>query len=102
MSASVAETHDAAQFRSAFEGAPIGMALVDITPERFGRYLMVNSALCELTGHSREVLEQKTFQEISHPASRLERSAAAWLVCPARRPGRARPSGSVSCPPARW
>ncbi len=61
------DSQDAARFRSAFEDAPIGMALVDIVAGRFGRFMHVNPALCELTGHTRAVLESTSFQEISHP-----------------------------------
>jgi len=51
------------QFRSAFEFAGIGMALVGLD----GRWLRVNQAICEIVGYSAEVLMQKTFQEITHP-----------------------------------
>jgi diguanylate cyclase (GGDEF)-like protein/PAS domain S-box-containing protein len=50
-------------FRSAFEAAPIGMALV--APD--GRFLSVNRALCELLGHPTDVLLSKSFQDITHP-----------------------------------
>jgi PAS domain S-box-containing protein len=52
------------RFSSAFELAPIGMALV--APE--GRWLKVNRAICELVGYAEAELLAHTFQEITHPA----------------------------------
>jgi len=57
----LAEAED--RFRSAFDNAPIGMALV--SPD--GRFIKVNSALCELTGYSETDLLIRTFQAITHP-----------------------------------
>lgn len=51
------------RFRTAFEMAPIGMALVATD----GRWMRVNRALTELVGYSREELLQQTFQDITHP-----------------------------------
>jgi PAS domain S-box-containing protein len=51
------------RFRSAFEGAAIGMALVG--PE--GQFLRVNPALCHIVGYPAEVLAWKRFQDITHP-----------------------------------
>jgi PAS domain S-box-containing protein len=51
------------RFASAFESAPIGMALVGIE----GRWMKVNRALCQLTGYAAEELLAKTFQDITHP-----------------------------------
>jgi diguanylate cyclase (GGDEF)-like protein/PAS domain S-box-containing protein len=51
------------RFRSAFDEAPIGMAIRTIE----GRFLRVNRALCEITGYSREQLEATTYQSITHP-----------------------------------
>lgn len=51
------------RFSSAFEHAPIGMALV--TPD--GCWSKVNRALCDLVGYSREELLARTFQDITHP-----------------------------------
>ena len=51
------------RFRSAFEEAPIGMAMNSID----GRFLKVNKALCEITGYSREQLEATTNRSITHP-----------------------------------
>ena len=51
------------RFRLAFDGAPIGMALV--APD--GRWLQVNAALCDIVGYSSEELLPMTFQDITHP-----------------------------------
>jgi diguanylate cyclase (GGDEF)-like protein/PAS domain S-box-containing protein len=51
------------RFRSVFDHAPIGVAVV--SPE--GRYLQVNRSLCEILGHSEEELLNTTWQEITHP-----------------------------------
>jgi PAS domain S-box-containing protein len=51
------------RFRSAFDNAPIGMALV--APD--GRWLKVNRAVCEITGYSETALLVRSFQEITHP-----------------------------------
>jgi PAS domain S-box-containing protein len=50
-------------FRSAFEFAAIGMALV--SPN--GRFLRVNRSLCEITGYREAELLRLTFQDITHP-----------------------------------
>jgi PAS domain S-box-containing protein len=55
-------------FRFAMENASIGMALV--TPA--GRFMKVNSSLCELLGQSEADLLATDFQSITHPAD-LER-----------------------------
>ena len=51
------------RFRSAFDNAPIGIALV--APD--GRFIKVNRSLCELTGHSETALLVRSFQAITHP-----------------------------------
>jgi diguanylate cyclase (GGDEF)-like protein/PAS domain S-box-containing protein len=62
--AAVAALRDSEErFRSAFEDAPIGMALVALD----GRFMRVNPALSELTGHAAERLVTTTLQRISHP-----------------------------------
>jgi diguanylate cyclase (GGDEF)-like protein/PAS domain S-box-containing protein len=52
-----------ARFRTAFEDAPIGVALIGLN----GRYLRVNRALCEMVGYSEEELLEKTALDLTHP-----------------------------------
>jgi PAS domain S-box-containing protein len=52
-----------AQFRTAFENAPIGMALVH--PD--GPFLRANRALCAMLGLSEDELLRTTFLDITHP-----------------------------------
>ncbi len=59
-----AAAHQATQrFRSSFDDAPIGMAVV--SPE--GRFLDVNAALCDIVGYSRESLLARSIQNITLP-----------------------------------
>lgn len=51
------------RFRSAFEDAPIGIALVALQ----GQFIRVNRSLCQILGYSQEELLTKTFPEITHP-----------------------------------
>jgi diguanylate cyclase (GGDEF)-like protein/PAS domain S-box-containing protein len=50
-------------FRTAFDAAPIGMALVGLD----GRFLQVNAALSDILGYEAADLLQLTFQDITHP-----------------------------------
>lgn len=52
-----------AQFKAMFEGAPIGIALVDAE----GRPRLVNPALSEMLGYSAEELRGMTFADFTHP-----------------------------------
>ena len=54
------------RFRSAFDGAPIGMAITSVG----GQFEHVNPALCEITGYPREQLEGMSFRSIT-PAEDL-------------------------------
>jgi diguanylate cyclase (GGDEF)-like protein/PAS domain S-box-containing protein len=51
------------RFESAFDNAPIGMALVAMD----GRWLQVNDALCRITGHTEEALKATTLRAMTHP-----------------------------------
>jgi diguanylate cyclase (GGDEF)-like protein/PAS domain S-box-containing protein len=51
------------RFRSAFDEAPIGMAMNSLD----GRFLRVNKAMSEITGYSREQLEATSYRSITHP-----------------------------------
>ncbi|HEV2998480.1 MAG TPA: diguanylate cyclase [Solirubrobacteraceae bacterium] len=50
-------------FEQVFERAPIGTGLLD----QEGRWVLVNKALCEITGYTSQELIGKRFQEITHP-----------------------------------
>lgn len=52
-----------ALFRTAYENAPIGIALVSIK----GEWLRVNQALCKILGYSADELLRTTFQAVTHP-----------------------------------
>ena len=65
------------RFRTAFEGAPIGMGLSTVD----GRWVEVNAALCDLVGLSHEELLARQPIEIAHPEDRQrELEAVARLV----------------------
>ncbi len=56
------------RFRTTFDNAPVGMAIVSPEKENVGRLLHVNDALCRIVGRSRHELLAMTFAEITHPA----------------------------------
>jgi len=51
-------------YRTMFEMAGVGVALVDCATERF---LEVNRKYCEMMGYSQEYLLQSSFRDITHP-----------------------------------
>ena len=51
-----------ARFRATFEHAAVGIAHIAVD----GRFLAVNQKLCDIVGYSREELQSKTFQDITH------------------------------------
>ncbi len=51
------------RFRSAFDHAAIGMAIVALD----GRFLQVNRSLCRIVGYSEQELLVRDFQSITHP-----------------------------------
>jgi diguanylate cyclase (GGDEF)-like protein/PAS domain S-box-containing protein len=57
-------------FRLAFENAPVGMSIVDFSPETTGRFLRVNEAMCRMLGYSRRELQDRGVADITHPDHR--------------------------------
>jgi PAS domain S-box-containing protein len=51
------------RFRSTFEGAPIGVAIVTLT----GDFLEANQSYCDFVGYSRDELLNMTFMQLTHP-----------------------------------
>jgi diguanylate cyclase (GGDEF)-like protein/PAS domain S-box-containing protein len=62
-----------AHFEQVFERAPIGTGLMDLE----GRWTLVNRALCEITGYTREELIDRRFAEITH-ADDVDNDAAQY------------------------
>ena len=60
------------RFRTAFEEAPIGMAITTID----GRFLQVNRALCSFTGREQEELEGTPLVRLMHPDDRDDETEA--------------------------
>lgn len=54
-------------FRLAFENAPVGMMMVDLSPATLGRFLRVNEAMCRTLGYSRRELQDRNIDDITHP-----------------------------------
>jgi len=57
-------TEAESRFRTIFEQAAVGVALVETAT---GRFVRVNERYCSLLGYSAEELMQKTFEEVTHP-----------------------------------
>ena len=51
------------RFRSAFDYAAIGKAIISLE----GEFVKVNPALCEILGYEKSELLQKTFQDLTYP-----------------------------------
>ena len=64
------------RFRSLFDHAPIGVAMVTLE----GRYVQVNRSLCEILGYCEEALQSLTWQEITHPDDLAASSAYARRI----------------------
>jgi len=60
------------RFRVAFEDAPLGMALVDLTERQPGRIVHVNKEFSNLTGYSEAELVAMTPTDLADPAERAE------------------------------
>ncbi len=56
------------RFRTAFDDAPIGIALAGLD----GRLLQVNRAFCQMLGYAEEELLAKTFRDFTHPEDLAE------------------------------
>jgi diguanylate cyclase (GGDEF)-like protein/PAS domain S-box-containing protein len=79
--AEAARAAAASEFRTAFDDAPIGMALV--APD--GRFLRVNQALCGIVGLSAPRLRAMSFADLTHPDDREADIAAARRMLLGRR-----------------
>lgn len=64
-------------FRSAFEHAPVGMALTDLSSPNERVIISANEALGEMLGYSSSELEGRSFESLTHPDDQSENSAAA-------------------------
>jgi len=62
--AALAESH--VLFELVFQNAPIGMAVIDLSPDAPGLILTVNPAMCALTGRSADELGSLKFAAILH------------------------------------
>ncbi|MBW4361828.1 PAS domain S-box protein [Flavobacterium sp. NAS39] len=51
------------KFKTIFDGAPVGIALVDANT---GNFLEINKKFCELIGYSEEEMKTKNYQSITH------------------------------------
>lgn len=56
------------RFRAAFDNAPIGMELIDLT----GKIMRANKAFCDLTGYNYEELNNINFRDFTHPEDLID------------------------------
>jgi len=69
------------RFGHAFDDAPIGVMLVEVTAAGFGRVLEANRAAGAITGFAPEALQGRDFASLTHPDDReRHEQAAARLV----------------------
>jgi len=68
-------------FRLAFEDAPVGMCLVDLSDGADRRVVRANQALADLLGYETAEIEGRTLAELTHPEDRErdEQAACAML-----------------------
>ncbi|EYR65149.1 hypothetical protein N866_13210 [Actinotalea ferrariae CF5-4] len=59
--------HSERRFRSAFDGAPVGMLILSLEPEQEGRILEANQTLADLVGRAPEDLMGRPSAELHHP-----------------------------------
>nr|WP_297427108.1 GGDEF domain-containing phosphodiesterase [uncultured Actinotalea sp.] len=59
--------HSERRFRSAFDGAPVGMVILGLEPPEAGRILEANQTLAELLGRPPEELMGHPWAEFCHP-----------------------------------
>ena len=62
------------KFKTIFDRAPVGIALVDANT---GGFLEINSKFCELIGYSEEEMKTKDYQSITHPKDLLSNELVA-------------------------
>ena len=65
------------RFRHAFDDAPIGVMLVELGPEGFGRILQANRSACAITGYAPDALVDWEFAALVHPDDRRRHDRAA-------------------------
>ena len=84
MGAHLALKESRERFSNAFRFAPFGMGIVDIS----GRWVEVNSSLCEMLGYTENELLLKRFQEITHPDDRASSAEGVRLMLEGAIPAR--------------
>ncbi|SDP29229.1 PAS domain S-box-containing protein/diguanylate cyclase (GGDEF) domain-containing protein [Nakamurella panacisegetis] len=59
-------------FRRSFDRAGIGMALISLAPDNYGRYLRVNPMFCRIVGREENAILQLTSAQLTHPDDQAE------------------------------